>query len=68
MDIKPLIGISYELIFQIFNTIFILVILLFIMYGIYRFINNIKGENKYENRIIDLESKIKELENEIKKN
>ena len=42
MDIKPLIGISYELIFQLFNTILILGILIFIVYGIYSFIKNLK--------------------------
>ena len=65
MELKPLIGISYELIFQIFNTILVLAILILIIYMIYNFIDKVINKNKYQNRIIELESKVKELENKI---
>ncbi|GAA0864050.1 hypothetical protein [Paraclostridium tenue] len=68
MEIKPLIGISYELIFQIFNAILILAILILIIYMIYNFIDKVVNKNKYQNRIIELESKVKELENKINNN
>ncbi|MBC8632744.1 hypothetical protein H8697_13730 [[Eubacterium] tenue] len=68
MELKPLIGISYELIFQIFNTILILAILILIIYMICNFINKVINKNKYQNRIIELESKVKELENKINNN
>lgn len=68
MELKPLIGISYELIFQIFNTILILAILILIIYMIYNFIDKVINKNKYQNRIIELESKVKELENKINNN
>ena len=65
MELKPLIGVSYELIFQIFNTILVLAILILIIYMIYNFIDKVINKNKYKNRIIELESKVKELENKI---
>ena len=65
MELKPLIGISYELIFQLFNTILVLAILILIIYIIYNFIDKVINKNKYQNRIIELESKVKELENKI---
>lgn len=68
MELKPLIGISYELIFQIFNTILVLAILILIIYIIYNFIDKVINKNKYQNRIIELESKVKELENKINNN
>lgn len=68
MELKPLIGVSYELIFQIFNTILILAILILIIYMIYNFIDKVIYKNKYKNRIIELESKVKELENKINNN
>lgn len=68
MELKPLIGVSYELIFQIFNTILILAILILIIYMIYNFIDKVINKNKYQNRIIELESKVKELENKINNN
>ena len=68
MELKPLIGVSYELIFQIFNTILILAILILIIYMIYNFIDKVINKNKYKNRIIELESKVKELENKINNN
>lgn len=68
MELKPLIGISYELIFQIFNTILVLAILILIIYMIYNFIDKVINKNKYQNRIIELESKVKELENKINNN
>ena len=68
MELKPLIGVSYELIFQIFNTILILAILILIIYIIYNFIDKVINKNKYQNRIIELESKVKELENKINNN
>jgi hypothetical protein len=64
-DIKPLIGISYELIFQIFNTILILGILIFIVYAIFNFLKKLKYKSKYENKIRELEYKINDLENKI---
>lgn len=51
MELKPLIGVSYELIFQIFNTILILAILILIIYIIYNFIDKVINKNKYQNRI-----------------
>lgn len=68
MELKPLIGISYELIFQLFNTILVLAILILIIYIIYNFIDKVINKNKYQNRIIELESKVKELENKINNN
>lgn len=68
MELKPLIGVSYELIFQIFNAIFSLAILILIIYMIYNFIDKVINKNKYQNRIIELESKVKELENKINNN
>ncbi|MFR9070453.1 MAG: hypothetical protein ACLVIU_08845 [Paraclostridium sp.] len=68
MELKPLIGISYELIFQLFNTILVLAILILIIYMIYNFIDKVINKNKYQNRIIELESKVKELENKINNN
>ncbi|WP_270647631.1 hypothetical protein [Paeniclostridium hominis] len=68
MELKPLIGISYELIFQIFNTILVLAILILIIYMIYNLIGKVINKNKYQNRIIELESKVKELENKINNN
>lgn len=68
MELKPLIGVSYELIFQIFNTILVLAILILIIYMIYNFIDKVINKNKYKNRIIELESKVKELENKINNN
>ena len=68
MELKPLIGISYELIFQLFNTILVLAILILIIYIIYKFIDKVINKNKYQNRIIELESKVKELENKINNN
>lgn len=68
MELKSLIGVSYELIFQIFNTILILAILILIIYMIYNLINKVINKNKYQNRIIELESKVKELENKINNN
>ncbi|MBO3445892.1 hypothetical protein [Clostridium sp. CCUG 7971] len=68
MDLKPMIGISYELLFQIFNTILILGIVFFIIYVIFNFFKNLKYKNKYENRIAELEHKINNLENKINKN
>ncbi len=67
-DIKPLIGISYELIFQIFNTILILGILIFVIYIIFNFSKRLNHKNKYENKITELECKINELENKINDN
>lgn len=65
MEFKPLIGISYELIFQIFNTIFILGILIFIVCSIFSFSKKSKYKNEYENKIRELEIKINDLENKI---
>lgn len=36
-ELNPLIGVSYEFIFQIFNTIVILGIFIFIIYSLYKF-------------------------------
>lgn len=58
MDIKPLIGVSYELIFQIFNTIIVLGIFVFIVYLIFNFSSKLINKNKYENKINNLENKL----------
>lgn len=68
MEIKPLVGISYELIFQIFNSLVVLAILILIVYGIYCLISKFKGKKKYENKIVELENKLKELEDKIDSN
>lgn len=68
MNIKPLIGITYELIFQIINTLIFLGILILIVYGVYCLISRLKNKNKYENRITELESKIEKLEKKIDNN
>ncbi|MEN2256309.1 hypothetical protein AAIB48_00435 (plasmid) [Paraclostridium benzoelyticum] len=65
MEIKPLIGVSYELIFQIFNTIIILGIFIFIVCLIFNFSSKLINKNKYENKIIELENKINNLENKL---
>lgn len=62
MNIKPLIGISYELIFQIINTLLFSGILILIVYGVYCLTSRLKNKNKYEKRITELESKIEKLE------
>lgn len=67
-DINPLITISYELIFQVLNTIIFLGILIFIIYIIFNFFKRLKNKNKYESKIIELECKINELENKINEN
>nr|WP_317333475.1 hypothetical protein [uncultured Romboutsia sp.] len=68
MDIaKPLIGISYEFIFQIFNTIIILGVLIFIVCVIFNLLKKLKYKNKYENKIRELEIKVNDLENKINK-
>ncbi|MGL5755517.1 MAG: hypothetical protein ACRCYC_09355 [Paraclostridium sp.] len=67
MDAEPLIGISYELIFQIFNTLLIFIILGVIGYGIYCLIAGAKYKKKYENKIIELEKEIKELQEKPKR-
>ena len=68
MELKPLIGISYELVFQLFNTILVLAILILIIYMIYNFIDKVMNKNKCQNRIVELESKVKELKNKINNN
>lgn len=65
MDSKPLISVSYELFFQIFNTILVLAILIFIIYIIFTFCKKLTSKNKYENKIKELENKVNYLENKI---
>ncbi|MBO3443106.1 hypothetical protein [Clostridium sp. CCUG 7971] len=65
MKEQPLVGITYELIFQMFNTLILLAILGLIVYGIYFITSRVKNKNKEENRIIELENRIKELEDKI---
>lgn len=65
MDSKPLISVSYELFFQIFNTILVLAILIFIIYIIFTFYKKLTSKNKYENKIKELENKVNYLENKI---
>ncbi|MGX4599893.1 hypothetical protein [Faecalimicrobium sp. JNUCC 81] len=65
MKEEPLVGITYELIFQIFNTIILLAISVLIIYGIYFITSRVKNKNKGDNRIIELENRIKELEDKI---
>ncbi|GAA0104115.1 hypothetical protein UT300013_07370 [Paraclostridium sordellii] len=65
MDSKPLISVSYELFFQIFNTILVLSILIFIIYIIFTFCKKLTSKNKYENKIKELENKVNYLENKI---
>ena len=65
---QPLVGITYELIFQIFNTLILLAILVLIIYGIYFIISRVKNKHKGENRIDELENRIKKLEDKIKNN
>lgn len=65
---QPLVGITYELIFQIFNTLILLAILVLIIYCIYFITSRVKNKHKGENRIAELENRIKKLEDKIKNN
>ncbi|WP_042274160.1 hypothetical protein [[Clostridium] dakarense] len=65
---QSLVGITYELIFQIFNTLILLAILVLIVYVIYFITSRVKNKNKGENRIVELENRIKELEDKINNN
>lgn len=64
---RPVVSVSYELIFQILNTILILGILILIINLIYKFIKKLKLREKEESRVRELEYKVSELENKIYK-
>lgn len=66
-EIKPLIGVSYELIFQIINTILATMILIFIVYGVYLLLKKLSGSSSRKNKIDKLEKRIEELERKIDK-
>ncbi len=65
MESGSLVSVSFELIFQIVNTLIILVIPILIIYGIYRIIIKISNKSKYEIEINKLEQRIKDLEDKI---
>ena len=65
MESGSLVSVSFELIFQIVNTLIILVIPILIIYGIYRIIIKISNKSKYEIEINKLEQRINDLEDKI---
>lgn len=67
MGVEPIVSVSHELIFQILNTTIILLGIVLILFAIYSFMKKIKIRDEYENKIIELEDIVKELEDKIYK-